>query len=395
MTTLAIGQLLRKRREAFGASLEEAARWCNVTPAWLKEQEAKEDLAVTDFERICRGLAVFPAELLREESDLPTRSVARFRSALSSYPQKAKSRSGRKAPVNSLSPSDLRLLATAAEIGRTLAALLAMQDKDLPFDAYYNRVGLSTKKEPWKHGYELGENARSKLIPETGPIYELESALTGIGVHVIRAEFSTPGVVIEAASVWESNAVPIIIVNPSRKGGYLMSRRASLAHELCHLLHDGGKNDLVTMVSFKGGGSYEEDVEKRARGFSPAFLAPRIQVREWWDMGCYSSQDPEEAVLALAQHWGLSFEGATWHAKNCDLIGDEVAEALRKRNKHQQPSTGQFEKESDSSSLQRCYPELVNDASEFMKGYGARLIAEALDGSFISLARAKELLAWR
>jgi Zn-dependent peptidase ImmA (M78 family) len=375
-----LGHLFRKRRDAFRADLQEAARWCGEAPGWLADKEGRDDLSTTDFERICRGLAISPADLLRGEGDAPTRSVARFRSALED--------------PNILTPTDLRLLATVSEIGLALADILTLQGKEPPFDRYRDLQGLSQRLQPWEHGYELGEAARALLVPSNGPISEFESTLTRLGVHIARARFSTPS--IEAASVWESGAVPVMLLNiGATRVEYSLSRRAILAHELCHLLHDGGEADIATRVTCAMGTcNYQEAIERRSRGFAPAFLAPRRHVREWANIVTLP-EAPADLVYDLAAHWGLSFEGAIWHAKNCALIQSEIANDLASKDIQPDMPMDQFEREEIGSTLLSAHPELQENLAPLMEGLAAKLVIEALEDSVISLGRAKELLAWR
>jgi len=375
-----VGHLLRERRKAFGASLQEAAQWCGVAPDWLEDKEAREDLSVTDFERVCRGLAVSPGELRRGQGDSPTRSVARFRSAL--------------VDPDILTPGDLRLLATASEIGRTLAYLLAIQGKEPAFERYRDLQGLSQRLQPWEHGYEMGEAARALLVPSNGPILELESEFTRLGVHIARAKFTTP--LIEAASVWESGAVPVILINAeSGRVQYSLSRRAILAHELCHLLHDGGEANTATRATRTWGTSnFEEAIEQRARGFAPAFLAPRSQVHDWANIAVLP-EAPAELIYHLAAHWGLSFEGAIWHAKNCRLIEREIADDLSAKGLQPELPRERFEREEVGASSLTAHPDLQVILAPLMEGLAAKLVVEALEDSVISLGRAKELVAWR
>jgi len=375
-----LGHLFRKRREAFRAGLQEAARWCDMPPEWLEDKEAKDDLSATDFERICRGLAISPADLLRGEGDSPTRGVARFRSALED--------------PDILTPTDLRLLATVSEIGLVMADLLTVQGKELSFDRYRDLQGLSQRLQPWEQGYELGEAARELLDPSSGPIPELEITLTRLGVHIARARFSTPS--IEAASVWESGAVPVIVFNTgATRVKYSLSRRAILAHELCHLLHDGGEADIATRVTCAMGTcNWQESIEQRARGFAPAFVAPRRDVRDWANTGKLP-EAPADLVYDLAAHWGLSFEGAIWHAKNCALIQPEMADDLAAMDIQRDMPMDRFEREEIGSSLLSNHPELEGNLAPLMEGLAAKLVVEALEDSVISLGRAKELLAWR
>ena len=248
-----IGRLLRERREAFGANLQEATHWCGKWPEWLADIESREDLSAVDFERVCRGLAISPSALLRGESDTPTRSVARFRLVLND--------------PNILTPTDLRILATSSEIGLALGELLVAQGKELPFSQFRNIQGPSLSLQPWEEGYRLGEAARALLVPLDGPIFELETTLTKLGIHVARTRFSTSN--IEAASTWEFGAVPVILLNSgAARVDYSFSRRAILAHEMCHLLYDGGEASIATRVTCAMGTcNSQEAIEQRARRF--------------------------------------------------------------------------------------------------------------------------------
>jgi Zn-dependent peptidase ImmA (M78 family) len=376
-----IGHLFRERREAFRADLKEAAQWCGETPNWLEDREARDDLPVTDFERICRGLAISPSALLHGEGNTPTRSVSRFRAALED--------------PNILKPTDLRILATASEIGLALADVLSAQGEKTPFDRYRNLQAPSQRLQPWEHGYELGEASRTLLVPPEGPLFELEYMLTQLGIHIARTKLSTPG--IEAASVWESGAVPVILLNTgATRVQYSLSRRAILAHELCHLLHDGGEADIATRVTCaRESCNWQEALEQRARGFAPALLAPRRQVREWADLTYPRPVDPFDLVYQLAVHWGLSFEGAIWHAKNCELIESETANVLDAAQMQPYMPIDRFEREEIGPSLLRAYPELRENLAPLMEGLATKLVVEALEDSVISFGRAKELLAWR
>ena len=135
--------------------------------------------------------------------------------------------------------------------------------------------------DSWEHGYELGAAANSTIAEGSCPISHLEQLLNENQIHVARVEFRTEG--IEAASVWEQGAVPVILLNSrSSRVGYSLSRRAILAHELCHLLHDAGEADLTTRVTLaETPNSFEDRIEQRARAFAPAFLAPQVRVMEW------------------------------------------------------------------------------------------------------------------
>lgn len=370
-----VGELIRQRRESLGASVEEAAQWAEIPPERLREAEASAQLGSTLFERICRGLAAAPGELLRGALDSPTRSVARFRGAAE----------------RTLSPSDLRLLAAGAEVGRALAAFLELLGREIPFERHRQVSGVREDMAPWEDGYRLGEAAREALGVPLGPLRDLERFLNGLGIHVARVPFQSRE--LEAASLWEDGAVPVILVNEKTgRAGYSLSRRATLAHELCHLLHDGGKADIATRVSLSEDCETREyAVEQRAWAFAPAFLAPPEMVRQW--VRALPSLSGRELAVETASHWGLSYEGAVWHLENCGLVDPGKAEALSTRSVPYLPAD-QFEAEAAMVSPRMLDERLPENASALMDGWAAYLVYEALAAELISVGRAREMLEW-
>jgi len=370
-----VGKLIRQRRESFGASVEEAAQWAEISPERLREAEASEQLGSTLFERICRGLAAAPGELLRGGLNSPTRSVARFRGAAD----------------RNLPAKDLRLLAAAAGAGRVLAWLLKLLREEIPFERHRQVVGVEGFRQTWEDGYRLGEAARQGLGVPPGPLRELEVCLNGLHIQVALVSFQSTE--LEAASLWENGAVPVILVNEKTgRAAYSLSRRATLAHELCHLLHDGGKADIATRVSLSEDCETREfAVEQRARAFAPAFLAPPEMVREW--ASAFSSLSGRKLAVETASHWGLSYEGAVWHLKNCGLVEPLAAEALIKLHVPDLPAE-QFETEAQMAFPKMFDPELPEKASSLMDGWATKVICDALDAELISFGRAEELLEW-
>jgi len=296
------------------ATREQVAQWSGLPEARVTQIEAGDSMAAWEFEELTRGLAVDSGALTRGGARSPRRSLARFRTAAGQI---------------SLEAADLRLLALAAEAGR-IGGFLA-RDLSVPIRLEDARRAHPVQEDtpPWKQGYLLGEAARRRLVPTSGPVPELERVLGELGIHVARVTFQADE--LEAASFWEHGAMPVILVNRSSSAARSsLSRRALLAHELCHLLHDSGEQDLTTQVTWsEGAAGWNEDVEQRARAFAPAFLAPRDEVGHWFRAGeGRSIRKPEGKVKALAKRWGFSLKGAVWHAKNCQIIKQSTAEHL-------------------------------------------------------------------
>jgi Zn-dependent peptidase ImmA (M78 family) len=164
-----------------------------------------------------------------------------------------------------------------------------------------------------------------------------------------------------------------------------------MAHELCHLLHDAGEQDLETRLSGNDS-SFDDLVEKRARAFAPSFLAPRDEVRLWFDQGGGKHLSASRnKVLALARRWGLSWQGAVWHAKNCDLISPAKAESLQSEAERQE-----WQDDFERRQPPPGHPTTIAGTaiSSLCRGKLSDLVLEALEAGAISRGRALEIVTW-
>jgi Zn-dependent peptidase ImmA (M78 family) len=373
---------LLDRQRAMGATLDELVSWSGLDRGRISELEAGREPSIDEFEGLSRGLAVDSASVYAGEDSDPRRTVARFRAAAGGQ--------------TAVTAKDLRALALAAEEGRVLAYLLRLLGRDVSLEPHREVLALGNA-EPWAEGYSLGEGARQRLLGTSDPLLDLERSMNELGIHVGRVSFSNRD--IDAASIWEPGAAPVILLNRgSRRVDYCLSRRAILSHELCHLLHDA-KDDgrMTTRLSWatQADDGYGSAIEARARGFAPAFLAPRPAVRSWYDRLPGSVRREGEGVVgALANYWGLSFEGAAWHAKNCGLIAGDAAEQLVRRSPSWQGVGDRFEMSLPWAPPQMIDPRLPSSAAEIWEGWATELVLEAFSEGVISVGRARELLTW-
>jgi Zn-dependent peptidase ImmA (M78 family) len=364
-----IGSEVKKRREAFGFSTSQLAALAFMEPARLESIEAGTVPSTYELASLADALAIDPSALRTGNTDDPYRSVVRFRSAQNTA---NKSRL--------LSPSDLRLLARAAEAGRITAWLKeSLKVPASPLLAARQVRGVDNQSSPWEQGYQLGAHARLRLAP-TPPkrLGSIQEFLEKAGVHVAFVAFESSH--IEAASLFEPQASPVVLLNTSSpRNQFALPRRAILAHELCHLLHDGGQRNLLTQVSWQDDNSA---TEQRANGFAPSFLAPKKWVK-------VRAKEPRAIAEEIAMAWGLSFEGAAWHAKNLKLISPEIAgELLRMPEKPRMP----VETEPD---LARTPPESLGlevEPSLLAKGLLSELALRACAEGLIGKHRAAEIL---
>lgn len=359
---------IKERRLAFQLTIEAVARLAGLESQRLLAIEAGEIVPSTwELSVVAEALACDPAGLMRGGAEDPKRSVARFRGGQA---------------AEGLTGGDLRLLARGAEAGRILAHLKSRLGEETSRIASSREVcAPSSRKEPWEDGYELGRVARELLFP-AGAIQSIQQLFEDAGIHVAEVRFEAN---VEAASLYEVGASPVILLNlGATRLAHPLARRAILAHELCHLMHDGGMRD-VTVVTREDDGSA---IEQRANGFAPSFIAPR-------DLAIPAAKakkkSPRALVLDLAKDWGLSFEGAAWHAKNLRLLDPLVAKKLAKGPKPLVRT--EFEPE-----LRRTPPEQFGievEATELSTGLLSETAIVACAEGLISRERAAEILSLR
>ena len=378
----ALMRMVFQRAEQMGLD-RKLARLSGLEDSRLEKIRQGDPVSSTEFERLCRALAVDSGAMFCGRASSPTRSPARFRAATA---------------VENPSPDDVRLLALAAEQGRIIGGLMGLLGKEVRLRRHRRVTGIQGGgDELWKEGYGLGEAARSALAPGCGPLSNLPRLMNEAGIHVALIPMSSEH--IDAASIWEPEAAPVVLVNSkSHVFDHPGALHACLAHEMCHLLHDAGERDLTTNVSWgpDGPGNYQDALEVRARAFAPAFLAPRACVRAWHDSTPERlKNDAQELIKSLAETWGFSFEGAAWHAKNCGII--EPAEADRLANLPRKPaiSLEAFKHNEEPCCPNMFHAELPEEAAPLWQGWACILALGALEEGLISVGRARELLTWR
>lgn len=361
-----LGEYIRRIREAYGFDFAQLARLSAISASRIREIESGSPFSTVELAQLAGALSVDPAHLHAGKIEETQRTVARFRAPIG---------------LSDIDGLDARLLARAAEAGETCAELRTLLGKGTsPIAVCRKPMAVTKGIEPWREGYDLGGSARETLLPTHNAITSVQQCLEDLGVHVAFVHFEAQG--IEAASLFEPNSSPVILLNnSSSRVKYPLSRRAILAHEICHLLHDGGERDLTIV-------SREESLdasgtERRANGFAPNFLAPKEWVRS-------NGKNAKAIVTELAENWGLSLEGAAWHAKNLGLIRDSQVKQFR--NEALKPGfETQFERE-----LPRTPPDLFGiegEPTDLARGYLSELAIVAAEEGAISKARATEIIS--
>ncbi|MBF0437586.1 MAG: ImmA/IrrE family metallo-endopeptidase [Magnetococcales bacterium] len=124
----------------------------------------------------------------------------------------------------------------------------------------------------YDQGYQLAQWLRKKLdIKDDQPVNP-EKLLKEWGVYIGNTKCSE---VMDAIARWEENKIGILINKNGKRARTDWGRRASLAHEIAHLLLD--TQHTLPSVEILGG-RMPLHVERRANAFAAEFLLPRSHV---------------------------------------------------------------------------------------------------------------------
>jgi len=130
-------------------------------------------------------------------------------------------------------------------------------------------------QETTQEGYDLAIDFRESYgFPEDVALVgenDLESViLPRLGVRIVDLNLSDRGV--DGVAVMRPGTAPTLAVNLSGKiASSRWGRRMTLAHELCHLLHDGETDGVVGVVSNRWAPYL---MERRANAFAAMLLMP-------------------------------------------------------------------------------------------------------------------------
>jgi len=156
-------------------------------------------------------------------------------------------------------------------------------------------------------GFQAAQELRRHLGNEGEPIDpEHLLALADVAVHEVQLESK----LVDAIAVWSLEHGPGVVVNVAgAHGGTSQGRRATLAHELAHMLLDrGGALPLVEVL----GGATAPGIEPRARAFAAELLLPRTAARK----ACAAAADIPLAHRRLAKRFRASREIVAWQIRN-------------------------------------------------------------------------------
>ncbi|WP_420445074.1 ImmA/IrrE family metallo-endopeptidase [Candidatus Poriferisodalis sp.] len=171
-------------------------------------------------------------------------------------------------------------------------------------------IARASDEPPYVQGYELADWLRSQpgIVGANGRVNP-DHVLRLWRVPVIDVGLGL--IDVDAIGCWGPSHGPAVLVNSDRRHATNSGRRrATLAHEICHLFAD--RSTSLPLVEVLGGRTAKH-VEQRARAFAAEFLLPRRLAGEaFMDV----DGDDERAAKSLRARFGVSSALLGWQVRN-------------------------------------------------------------------------------
>ena len=189
--------------------------------------------------------------------------------------------------------------------------------KDIPVEGSDERA--------WKQGYQLAESCLEAIddaIAIELPV-AVESIFDHFGISVETIELHDQSV--RAVALAGPKHRPAVLVNENVAYRTAQMRRFTLAHELCHILHDRTYGARLALAS---GPWAPVDVEKRANAFAAMLLMPADLVGSVVRHLTVPLDSPG-AIWEVANAFQTSFTATLVHLDNLGHIDEVTRDGLR------------------------------------------------------------------
>lgn len=162
-----------------------------------------------------------------------------------------------------------------ADASALLEIAVAAEEAPRPNATYAGLRSLKpiAKSElPWRQGYALAQDALQtlRLDLKTVDWIDVDGILDELDIRVAEQDLDDAG--IRAVTLSAPQRTPYVVINRRhRSNARVGGRRFTLAHELCHALHDAGVSRAFGITD---GPWAPEGLEQRANAFAAMFLMP-------------------------------------------------------------------------------------------------------------------------
>lgn len=304
---------LKRQRESLGFDHKRVARAARVTEAEAKTAETTPSkVSIRKLERIAFALGLDERRIaFAPNPGADDRLSYRLKTL----------QADRASAAASISPNTAQIFAEAAGIIRAQLRMQKWLGIQPERDGFAPSADYGSPQAPaWRIGYNLAEQARSDLNLGAAPIASMRELVEErLGIPVIQARLPNA---IAGATVMsrDENGEEArgVVLNTDGDNKNVWIRRATLAHELGHLLYDPTERlDNLRVDSYEASRAdaqaYSSDyVEQRANAFAVSFLAPNDAVRQ-----IAPAPVSGESVSRAMRAFGISHTAARSHIYNC------------------------------------------------------------------------------
>ena len=318
----AVERTFSSRRSDLGLSLQSVAGAAGVSVDVVRQAEERAvDMPLKELEKVAFVLGLDERLLAFDEHGSADRDLA-FR--LKTLQQADVETSG-------ISAGTVLILTEAASVIRVQSMLMDWLDQSSAVKAFQPSGDYGSYINPaWHVGYRLAQQTRARLELDMGsasPISSMRDFVEkDLGIPVVQARLqpSIAGATITTRG-FTGTEVRGFVLNTIGENSNVWVRRATLAHELGHILYDPSQELMELRVdSYTGtlanaelpNGDY---VEQRANAFAIAFLAPPESVRSMTPTPIAA-----EAVGEVMQTFGISHTAARYHVFNAHHRQDQL-----------------------------------------------------------------------
>lgn len=167
--------------------------------------------------------------------------------------------------------------------------------------------------KPYDQGYWVAGQLRQALGMTQEEPADPRSQLESWGVPIEAMECR--GCPVDAVTAWGQHHGPVVILNhaPGSRSAHEYGERATLAHEIAHLLID---REGALSAGEVLGGRVPQYAEKRARAFQAEYLLPREVAAE----RVRNAASLEEAAPDLQRDYRFSTELLAWQIHNSTVL---------------------------------------------------------------------------
>jgi len=186
--------------------------------------------------------------------------------------------------------------------------------------------------KPWQDGYDLAESLLERLEGDSFDLMpegyiRVRELCDYLAIKLDEQQLKT--FTIRGVALAGVQFRPSILVNTqSAYNGNEDGRRFTIAHEICHILHDQSRARQLAHVS---GPWAAPGIEKRANAFAAWLIMPPRLLQQHMEAG---SEISAQQLRKMASAMHVADSALSEHLFNLDLIDETNREALRQDLRH-------------------------------------------------------------